>query len=322
MKNAINTDLVSSETATSSAIQSQTKSAPTLTTQDLQGMRSALSEPSKYSLRLPFEIWPALKKDILSRTDKPRYPIGLKSLDSVLWGLHKREMMAVGARTSQGKTAFVLYLAKRMVELSQKVVYFSLEMSKEQMLERIFTQVCRVNNLALREGTAKDKVIDNESLFKSWMAAARLLIDDKYGYEFQNIVDICHMTKPDFVFLDYIQMISIRGHKNKLEAIEEYVRKLKELSQELNFGAIVVSQINRAGVDSPELHNFKHAGVLEEHPDTCLTLEWEHEETDIGKYIVNVKKQRHGITKNGIELEFVPGYSLFEERRVAEGGMF
>lgn len=318
MKNAINTAKDGSGMVIGSAVPSQTISAPTLTTHELQEMHSALCDPSKYSLRLPSEIWPSLKKDILSRTDKPRYPIGLPTLDNVLWGLHKKQMMAIGARTSQGKSAFALFLAKRMVELSQKVVYFSLEMSREQMLERIFTQVSRVNNRDLRQGMAAEKVISNESFFKDWMDNARILIDDKYGYEFSNIVDIINMVRPDFVFIDYIQMVSIKGHKNKLEAIEEYIRKLMQLCINLNFGVVVISQINRSGVDTAEMHHFKHAGVLEEHPDTVLTLKWDWSEIDQYKFVIDVKKQRHGEPKNGLEIEFVPQYSLFEERKKTE----
>ena len=322
MKNALDTGLVDSKTVMDSVIPSQTRSAPTLTPQNLQQMRSTLYDASKYSLQLPSEIWPELKKDILSRTDKPRYPIGLKSLDIVLWGLHKKQIMAVGARTSQGKTAFSLFLAKRMVEHSQKVVYFSLEMSRGQMLERLFTQVARINNRDLRQGMAKDKVLDNESLFKTWMGASKLLIDDQYGYEFNNIVEILHAVRPDFVFIDYIQMISIKGHKNKLEAIEEYVRRLMQLAIELNFGAVIVSQINRSGVDGAEMHHFKHAGVLEEHPDTVLTLKWDWSEETPYKFIVDVKKQRHGEPKNGIEIQFIPQHSIFEEKPEPKGDMF
>lgn len=318
MSNAVNTSSSSIEKPIEYVTNSKVAQGQTLTTQDLHEMQSALCNPSKFSLRLPTEIWPDLKKEIMSRTDKPRYPIGLPTLDNVLWGLHKKQMMAIGARTSQGKTAFALYLAKRMVERSQKVVYFSLEMSRQQMLERLFTQVVRINNRDLRQGQANDKVIENESFFKTWMENVRLLIDDKYGYEFDNILQILHMVRPDFVFIDYIQMISARGHRTKLDAIEEYVRKLMQLAIDLDFGAVVVSQINRSGVEQAELHNFKHAGVLEEHPDTVITLKWDWSEEDPGKFIVDVKKQRHGEPRNNLIIKFVPQHSIFEEREEAK----
>lgn len=317
MKNVENTELDRQSTHINYADPYKTKygSKSALTTQDLRQLQSERCDVSKYSLKLLSEIWPALKKDILSRTNSPRYPIGLNSLDSVLWGLHKREMMAIGARTSQGKTAFTLYLAKQMAERSEKVIYFSLEMSREQILERLLTQVVRINNLALRHGEAKDNVLREESMFKAWIDNAKMLIDDKYGYDFNNIIDICHAVRPGFVFIDYIQMISVAGYRNKLEAIEEYVRKLKELSNDLNFGVVVVSQINRQGVDGAEMHHMKHAGVLEEHPDSVLTLNWDWSEVDQNKYLVSVKKQRHGPTKNNIEFTFLPQYSIFEERK-------
>jgi replicative DNA helicase len=149
------------------------------------------------------------------------------------------------------------------------------------------------------------------------MDDAKLLIDDKYGYDFDKIVSIVELIKPDFVFIDYIQMISMKGRKNKLEAIEEYIRRIKELSVEHNFGAIVVSQINRTGVEQAEMHHLKGAGVLEEHSDAVVFLNWSYEEANPNKYLIDVKKQRHGTTTpTPIEVDFLPQYSLFREKEL------
>jgi hypothetical protein len=80
----------------------------------------------------------------------------------------------------------------------------------------------------------------------------------------------------------------------------------------MNFGAILLSQINRAGIETPHMEHFKHAGVLEEHSDCCITLNWNWED-GVSKYIVNVEKQRHGIVKNNLEIKFLPQYSTFED---------
>ena len=88
----------------------------------------------------------------MERTGVPKHPIGLKEVDEVLWGVHKRELLTLAARTSQGKSAFSIHLAKTLVERSNRVLYFSLEMSKEQILERLVTNIALINNLALRRG--------------------------------------------------------------------------------------------------------------------------------------------------------------------------
>ena len=285
-----------------------------LTEKDLERGQKALAEPSEVSLNSLSEIWEVLKEDIMTRTDTPKHPIGLRSLDDLLWGVHKKELMVVGARTSQGKSAFSIFLAKQLADIGRRVIYFSLEMSKEQILERIFTQLTLINNVDLRKGYAKPKVVEREKILIDWMEDAKLLIDDRYGYDFDKLVSIVEIIKPDFVFIDYIQMVSTKGFKSKLEAIEEYVRKIKELSIRKDFGVILLSQVNRSGTEGAEMQHLKWAGVLEEHADSVVMLKWDWSIEDPNKYIVDVKKQRHAPVKNGIMIDFMPEFSLFKEK--------
>lgn len=296
-----------------SATKSPLTSPPNLSSTDremLESLKNTLGD-FKPSLNLLSEIWDTLKSDILSRTENPKYPIGLKILDEVLWGVHKKELMVIGARTSQGKSAFSIFLASQLADAGNRVIYFSLEMSKEQILERLLTQILRINNLLLRQGKSKEEVVKREKVFLSWMDNAKLLIEDKYGYDFEKVVRIIELIRPDFVFIDYIQMISAKNYHSKLDAVEEYVRKLKELSNEFNFGGIIVSQVNRSGIDGAEMQHLKWAGVLEEHPDVVIMLKWDWSMEDPNRFIVDVKKQRHGELKNGLVIKFIPEYSMF-----------
>ena len=279
----------------------------------LESLRGACGDFNP-SLSLLPEIWDTLRLDIMSREESPKYPIGLITLDEILWGLHKKELLVMGARTSQGKSAMSIFLAKNLTDAGHKVIYFSLEMSKEQILERILTQILLINNLLLRRGKAKDLLVEREKILSAWMDTARLLIEDKYGYDFSKVIKIIELVRPDFVFIDYIQMISSKGFKSKLDAIEEYVRKIKELSVEYDFGAVLVSQVNRSGVEGAEMQHLKWAGVLEEHADSVIMLRWDWSLENPKKYIVDIKKQRHGETRNGLEIEFIPEHSLFKER--------
>lgn len=260
-----------------------------------------------------YEIWGNLKTDILNRGDKPKYPTGLKALDDILWGLHKKELMTIGGRTSQGKTALAVFLTKALVDAGSRMIYFSLEMSKEQLLERFLCNLCRINNLKLRRGQGKEDIKHAEKMFEEWITSAKLLIDDSYGYSFENIVKICEIIKPDFIVIDYIQMISTYGYRNKLDAIEEYIRKIKQLSIEMNFGTILISQINRTNKDNPNMSGFKWSGSLEETSDTALTLKWDWSDVVSSRYFINVEKQRHGEVKNGVEVNFIPEYSDFQD---------
>jgi len=262
-------------------------------------------------LRPTLLVWNDLYNEIANRKDKPEYPIGLKSIDDVLWGLHKRELIVIGGRPSQGKSAFAIQMAKNLADINKRIIYFSLEMSREQLIERMFCNICEVNNIHLRQGKAKQELENKRGIFESIVKDFKLLIDDKYGYNFDKLIKVCEIIKPDFIFIDYITMISAQGYQSKTIAIEEYIRKLKQLTMDMNLGAIVLSQINRSGVDNPDMSKLKWAGVLEEHPDTVVTLKWDWQGgKDI--YNVHIEKQRHGEVKN-VEVKFIPQYSKFRD---------
>lgn len=258
------------------------------------------------------EIYENVREDILKRGSEPKYKTGLKELDEMIWGFHKKEITTIGARTSHGKSAFAIQIASNLADTNNRIVYLSLEMSKEQIVERMLCNFGHINNKLLRRGLGKIHVETKGSPFGKWINELKFLIDDKYGYHFDRIVEICDIITPDFLFIDYIQMISTRGHKSKLEAVEEYVRKLKQLSTERNMGIVLLSQLNResADVSRPLMHTLKWAGVLEEHSDCVILLHWVNEG---GEYKLFVSKQRHGEVGE-LKLIFQPQYYLFSDR--------
>ncbi len=279
---------------------------------------SKQGQPGKQPEHIPVnltpisEIYETLKEDILKRGTEPKYKTGLRELDEMIWGLHKKEVLVIGARTSHGKSAFAMQVAANIADADNRVVYLSLEMSKEQIVERMLCNFGKINNKLLRRGLGKFHVETKGNTFEKWVTDLKFLIDDKYGYHFDRIVEICDIITPDFLFIDYIQMISTKGYKSKLEAVEEYVRKLKQLSVERNIGIIILSQLNResADVSKPLMHTLKWAGVLEEHSDAVILLHWVNEG---GEYKLFVSKQRHGEVGE-LKLIFQPQYYLFTDR--------
>lgn len=257
------------------------------------------------------EIWKTVYDDIKNRGSVPRYKIGLRELDEILWGLHKRELLTIGARTSHGKSALALQIALSLVDAGSRVVFFSLEMSKEQLLERMLANMCNIDNRWLRHGIAGKTVDDRKETFEKLIENIKLLIDDQYGYNLDNIEKVCELIGPDFIIVDYIQMISTKGYRNKLDAIEEYVQRIKQLANQRNMGVVLISQINRAGEHGEmSMANLKWAGVLEEHSDSVVILEWIRKKD---KYKVRVEKQRHGTTGELSSIRFVPEYFRFED---------
>jgi len=251
-----------------------------------------------------FEVYETLRKEIDKRTTVPKHKTGLSDLDEAIWGLHKQQLLTIKAATSQGKSALALHIAKNLADTGNRIVYFSLEMSKEQLVERLLSAFGKIDNYLLRSGKANAQVESIHSAFTNWIENLYMLIDDQYGFYYDSMVEVCEIIKPDFVVLDYIQMISTKGFKSKLEAIEEYVRKLKHLSISMNFGTILISQMNKE-------ERAKWASMIDEHSDTLLLPAWEWETDD---YIIKIPKQRHGEVYNtGIRVKFIPKLFTFQD---------
>jgi len=254
-----------------------------------------------------YSIYENVKKIIASRTGQIDYPTGLTELDKILWGLHKKELICIGARTSVGKSLLSLQIAKNLVMCGQTVLFFSLEMSKESIVERLLSNMCEIDNVKLREGKGWEEVQAKEEPFKEWLNDVKLVIDDYNGYRFSSILEVIQAVKPDFVIVDYVQMISTKGFKDKLSALEDFVKEIQRLGVDLDYGSILVSQINRTGVgDRPFMHQLKHAGILEEHSSVVLLLHH-----DLAKqppqYIIYVEKNRNGKVGE-VLVDFQPQY--------------
>jgi len=261
-------------------------------------------------LRKASEIYETLRAEIVQRDGIIKYPFGLTELDEKTGGLHKKELVCIAAETSHGKSAFSINLLKNLADKGTKIAYFSLEMSSEQIVERLVTNICEIDNQDLRFGRALKRLEERESVFKNWISGASILIDDRYGFEYGNIERVVEELEPDFIFVDYIQLASTRA-KSKTESIENYIRGVKQLCNTHDMGAIVVSQLNR-DEKSSLLHRMKWAAVLAEAPDVVIILSWDWETKT---YKLRIDKQRNGLQGN-LELEFKPQYSKFFDAEV------
>ena len=266
-------------------------------------------EPELPQLKPLWEIFEDLKKEIKTRDGKVKYSTGLTELDKLTFGLWKKELLVAAARTSEGKSMFTLSLAKELADIGEKVIFFSLEMSKEQLVERLLTNICHINNLDLREGKAWKQLQEKEPVFKNWIENAKLLIDDQNGYTFENIMKVVNLINPDWVIVDYIQMVSQKGYRDKLSALDEFIKEIHRVGKDKNYGTILVSQVNRQGVGGSGMHHLKSTGTLEEHADSVYMLEWDKEKAE---YNIRVEKNRHGACGK-IKVDFKPQYSEFND---------
>ena len=261
-------------------------------------------------------------KKISARTGTPEIEITmLPNLSTMLFGIHRQEMMVIGARTSQGKTAFALQLAYDMAKQGKRVYYFSLEMSSESLVERLFCQTALIPNHELMYHP--ERYVDKAMAFSQLLADLPLVIVHNIGWSINELWKaIADLPKADAVIVDYVQMIR-NFENNKLETITQYTIKFREMCDTGNFAGILLSQVNRGAMEQmtkePQLWLLKGSGALEENCDTCLLLHWDYiYSSNINKfndYSVLVAKQRNGMTGK-LTINFKPQYYKFEEKPV------
>lgn len=209
---------------------------------------------------------------------------GFRDLDALTSGLQQSDLILVAARPSMGKTAFTLNIAQNVAMRQNKTVaFFSLEMSKEQLVGRILASVATVDSNRLRRGQLDNR--DWESVMKAMesMSKANLFIDDTSGLTPQMMLKKLRRLKVehglDLVVVDYIQLMENGGTRNKenrQQEVSAISRQLKLIARELNVPLIALSQLSR-GVESrqdktPMLSDLRESGSLEQDADIVAFL--------------------------------------------------
>ena len=230
----------------------------------------------------------------------------------------------IGARTSQGKTTLALQLAYDLASQGITVMFFSLEMTVAEMYERLFCHVKRVNNFQVLIGQlAKDPTLAKEfEDFAESLASLPLVITEGLGFTFEEVNESLEALaeKPQVVMVDYIQ--AARQATNEREAMNEYIRKFRQICIENGIAGVMCSQINRLAMEKgnknklPGLEHLKGTGVLEEHADVVILLHWDYfytrKEEDKNKYKIIVAKNRKGRTGSH-EVNFYPEFYGFDD---------
>lgn len=262
-----------------------------------------------------------LKKteDVLAaRGNRPELPINsIPSFNRKIWGLPKGKLIIVGARTSMGKTSFVLQIATDLMKLNKSVFYLSFEMMQDEILERMFCSQYRINNFDLLKGGFKQYLAEWEDFKKYIDGKTKFIVSDGFGKSWKELDSFLNnlTVQPDVVILDYIQAIAGSSVEGK-GFIDEYIRRFRELCIKRGFAGIIVSQLNRQTVDSadktPQLHNLKGSGFLEEHADMVILLDWVGKHKEDGDFVINIAKNRSGKTGH-MNIKYIPEYYLFED---------
>ena len=247
-------------------------------------------------------------------------PTGYKDLDGILAGLQRSDLIILAARPSMGKTAMVLNLAHNVaVKAGQPVLIFSLEMSKEQLVDRMLAKESGVNAWALRTGNLTDSDFEKIGQAMGALSEAQIFIDDTPGITVSDMRTKArreaHQRPLGLIVVDYLQLMSggskYGGEGNRVQEISEISRGLKGIARELNVPLIALSQLSRS-VESrhpqiPQLADLRESGSIEQDADVVAFLyreEYYNPDTERKNVMdVLIKKHRNGPTGN-VELYF------------------
>lgn len=270
------------------------------------------------------DVWHTAWDSIQRRTGSPEIEIPfLPALSEKIWGLHRKEMMVVGARTSQGKTTFALQLAYNCAKQGLRTHFLSLEMSPEALVERLFCQLCRISNYDLLINP-KDYE-DRSKEFGEFLKELPLIPMYKIGSTIHELFKLIESIPADVVILDYIQAIRSLEF-DRLSIINDYILKFRELCVNKNMAGVMISQINRGAMEDreriPQLWHLKASGALEEIADQVLLLHWPYfysgKDEEHSDFKVIIAKNRNGMLGT-VEATFEPSYYLIGEKRLGFG---
>ena len=228
-------------------------------------------------------VFDTLSEYAASGSRIPGLSTGLPDLDRMLLGLNKSDFILIAARPGMGKTSIALNIALHVaLVLKKTVAFFSLEMSREQLVTRLLSKAAMVPSQNLMTGQLTDSQWRSISEAAQQMSMSDIRIDDNPSVTVSDMKASCRRVKDlGLVCIDYLQLMSSAGTKNswadnRQQAVSEISRMLKIMAKELNVPIICLSQLNRA-VESrqdkrPLLSDLRESGSIEQDADAVVAL--------------------------------------------------
>ena len=261
---------------------------------------------------------------------------GFRDLDKLTSGLHASEMIVIAARPSMGKTALAMNIAEHAaLEMKLPVAIFSLEMSAQQLVQRMLCSRARVNLAKTRDGFLAEADFPKLTHAASKLAEAKIFVDDSAGLTILELRAKARRLKAQqdvqLIIVDYLQLLrstSRRAQDNRQLEISEISAGLKGLAKELKIPIIVVAQLNRnpeirtgSGKGVPRLADLRESGSIEQDADLVGLLvreeyyaDSDEERTELeGKAELIIAKQRNGPIGQ-VKLTFLKDFTRFEDR--------
>lgn len=289
--------------------------------------------PEKLSDIIMNEVYEDLRKK--SSPDREKYlgiPSGFSYLDKLTTGFNKSDLILIGARPAMGKTSFALNIARNMAVIGKKkVVFFSLEMSKEQLAQRVLATEARVESSKFRTGLIEPDEWNRIGEAAYALSGAEFYFDDTSTITVPMMkARIRRMRGVDAVVVDYLQLMTgSKRTENRVQEVSEITRSLKLMAKELHIPVIVCSQLNRSTdargkMHRPQLSDLRESGSIEQDADIVLMLYRPNYYENDGKSDSNVQvevsndneaqvlvvKNRHGSTGD-VDLNWTKEFTMF-----------
>lgn len=248
---------------------------------DINGIKNRMLASDDYSaIATVTKTLNSLDQRILGK--KPGLTTPINRLTNITGGWQDSDLIIIAARPSIGKTAFALACVARALEQQQAVIYFSLEMSRERLMDRLIIGKSGIDAFYYRTGKLNDKDLLSVQQAAGYFADSRIWINDKGSIGLGEIEAFCMAKKKegdcDLIIVDYLQLMKTRQQKGKTRDSElsELSRGLKLLAKDLDVPIIVLSQLNREvekrSNKRPILADLRESGAIEQDADIVIML--------------------------------------------------
>lgn len=297
--------------------------------------------PTKIGDIIINEVYDKLQK--LSSADRDQYrgyTTGFTDLDRSITGLNKSDLVIIGARPAMGKTSLALNMARNTAMLGKKkVVFFSLEMTKEQLAQRVLATEARVESTKMRTGNITSDEWARLATATSLLSNCELYFDDTSNMTVPEMKSrIRRLRDVDAVFVDYLQLMkSGQRIENRVQEVSEITRNLKLMAKDLNIPVVVLAQLarsteGRGKSHKPQLSDLRESGSIEQDADIVIMLyrkeyytDDEGEIPEEDKPAINeaefiISKNRHGPT-NTVKVAWNGDYTLFSNLETMRNDM-
>lgn len=238
-------------------------------------------------------------------------PTGFRDLDDTLAGMQRSNLLILAARPGLGKTAIALNIAQYLtVEKKIPVGFFSLEMSREELVDRLLVSQADIDAWRLKTGKLSEEDFTSLSNAMGELAEAPLFIDDTPALSILEMRTKARRLQVDsdvkLLVVDYLQLARSRNLENRVQEVSEVSQGLKNLARELKIPVLALSQLSRAveqrGSKRPQLADLRDSGSIEQDADVVMFM-WREDEEDFENMALDISKHRNGPLRS-IKLRF------------------